>query len=102
MSKIERDDISGISTTGHEWDGIKELDTPMPRWWLGIFWATIVWAIGYWIVYPAWPLVSSFTTGTFGWYSRNAVVTDLNELTTLRAPITGAKRLAAWQRPRVG
>ena len=55
MSKKEVDEVSGTQTTGHEWDGIKELDTPMPRWWLGIFWATIVWAIGYWVVYPAWP-----------------------------------------------
>ena len=55
MSRKEIDQVSGTQTTGHEWDGIKELDTPMPRWRLGLFWATIVWAIGYWVVYPAWP-----------------------------------------------
>ena len=48
----EIDAVTGTPTTGHEWDGIRELDTPLPRWWLGIFYATIIWSIGYWIVYP--------------------------------------------------
>ena len=51
------DPVTGTATTGHEWDGIRELNTPLPRWWLWLFYATIVWSIGYWIVYPAWPLV---------------------------------------------
>ena len=51
------DHVSGRSTTGHEWDGIKELNAPLPRWWLITFYLTIVWAVGYWIVYPAWPLL---------------------------------------------
>ncbi|MEQ8228533.1 MAG: cytochrome-c oxidase, cbb3-type subunit III [Rhodospirillales bacterium] len=66
----ELDQISGIETTGHEWDGIRELDNPLPRWWLWVFWATVVWSVGYWIVYPAWPLVSSYTKGVFGYSSR--------------------------------
>src|SRR5229473_482217 len=57
------DSVSGKTTTGHEWDGIKELNTPLPRWWVITFYLTIVWAIGYWIVYPAWPLLWSNTTG---------------------------------------
>jgi cytochrome c oxidase cbb3-type subunit 3 len=87
------DAFTGTATTGHVWDDIRELNTPLPRWWLWLFYITIVWAIGYWIVYPAWPLVSSFTTGTFGWNSRAAVVTDLAELTALRAPMN--EKLAA-------
>ena len=55
----EVDKVTGRTTTGHEWDGIRELNTPLPRWWLWIFYATIVWSVGYWIVYPAWPLVTS-------------------------------------------
>ena len=82
------DAVTGTATTGHEWDGIRELNTPLPRWWLWLFYLTIVWAIGYWIFYPAWPLVSSFTTGVSGWHSREAVVRDLGELAALRAPMT--------------
>ena len=57
--QTEVDTVTGTATTGHEWDGIRELNTPLPRWWLWMFYATIVWAVGYWIVYPSWPLVSS-------------------------------------------
>lgn len=53
--EIERDDHTGTATTGHEWDGIKELDTPLPRWWLWIFYATIAWSVVYWVLMPAWP-----------------------------------------------
>ena len=56
---VQVDRISGQTTTGHEWDGIRELNTPLPRWWLYLFYLTIVFAFGYWIVYPSWPLVSS-------------------------------------------
>ena len=55
------DAVTGTATTGHEWDGIRELNTPLPRWWLWMFYATIVWSIGYWIVYPSWPLVTVAT-----------------------------------------
>jgi len=66
----EIDQISGVETTGHEWDGIKELNTPLPRWWLWTFYITIIWAIGYTIAYPAWPLISSNTKGLLGYSSR--------------------------------
>ncbi|HXQ83480.1 MAG TPA: cytochrome-c oxidase, cbb3-type subunit III [Xanthobacteraceae bacterium] len=75
---------SQVATTGHEWDGIHELNTPLPRWWLWLFYATIIWAVGYWVVYPAWPLISSYSTGIFGWHSRAAVVSDLAELKAQR------------------
>jgi len=76
------------ATTGHEWDGIRELNTPLPRWWLWLFYATIVWSIGYWIVYPSWPLISSYTNGAFDWHSRAAVATDLAALKAQRGPMT--------------
>ena len=57
------DTVTGTATTGHEWDGMRELNTPLPRWWLWLFYVTIVWSIGYWIVYPAWPLVTDFHAG---------------------------------------
>lgn len=78
------DRVTGQTTTGHEWDGISELNTPLPRWWLWTFYLTIVWAIAYWIVYPAWPLASSFTRGLFGWASREAVVVELDALKAQR------------------
>ena len=53
-------------TTGHSWDGIEEYNNPLPRWWLWIFYATIVYSVGYTIAYPAWPLVSSATQGILG------------------------------------
>lgn len=77
MSEKEIDDVTGVATTGHEWDGIKELDNPMPRWWLWTFYATIVWALAYTIAYPAWPLVNSATTGLLGWSSRGDVKAEL-------------------------
>jgi cytochrome c oxidase cbb3-type subunit 3 len=81
------DAVTGTATTGHVWDGIQELNTPLPRWWLWMLYMTIVWAIGYWIVYPAWPLVASYSKGVFGWQSRDAVSHELGELKTLRAPM---------------
>src|ERR1044071_6865996 len=70
MSEIERDPVTGTPTTGHVWDGIKELDTPLPKWWLYVLYATIVWAIGYWIVYPAWPSLAGYTHGMLGYSTR--------------------------------
>lgn len=85
MSKVEKDEVSGTETTGHEWDGIKELDTPMPRWWLWTLYATIVWSIGYMIVYPAWPLITDYTKGTFGYSSRAEVEAEIAEVEASRA-----------------
>ncbi|WP_339949986.1 cytochrome-c oxidase, cbb3-type subunit III [uncultured Albimonas sp.] len=73
------DELSGIPTTGHEWDGIKELDNPMPRWWLYTFYATVVWALLYTIAFPAWPLISSATGGVLGYSSRQNVMQDISE-----------------------
>jgi cytochrome c oxidase cbb3-type subunit 3 len=92
MSKKEVDEISGTQTTGHEWDGIKELDTPMPRWWVWLYLATIVWAAGYWVVMPSWPLISSYTHGIFNYSQRDKVAADLAALKTARA---GSERALA-------
>ncbi len=75
MKQREIDDVTGVETTGHEWDGVKELNKPLPRWWLLTFYATIVWAIGYWIVYPAWPTLTGYTKGVQG-YSQRVTVAD--------------------------
>ncbi len=73
----EIDHVTGAETTGHEWDGIKELNRPLPKWWLWTLYATILWAIGYWIAYPAWPLISSHTTGMLGYSQRSAVAASV-------------------------
>jgi cytochrome c oxidase cbb3-type subunit III len=76
-TKREIDEITGVETTGHEWDGIKELNKPLPRWWLLTFYASIVWSIGYWIVYPAWPLANDYTRGIWGYSQRATVAAEV-------------------------
>jgi len=89
MSKQDFDSVTGVETTGHEWDGIKELNKPLPRWWLYTFYVCILWAIGYWIAYPAWPMLSGYTKGTLG-YSQRATVA--NELRTAQAGQSGVRQ----------
>jgi cytochrome c oxidase cbb3-type subunit 3 len=91
------DALTGTTTTGHVWDGIRELNTPLPRWWLWLFYATILWSVGYWIVYPSWPLVSSYSRGAFRWQSRDAVVSDLDALKAQRGPMVDKLRSASLQ-----
>ena len=81
------DSVTGIATTGHEWDGIRELNTPLPRWWLWTFYLCIIWSVGYWVLYPTWPLLTSSTQGLLGYHTRTAVVEDLNALKVLRGPM---------------
>lgn len=70
VDKKKIDEATGTATVGHEWDGIEELDTPMPRWWLWTLYATIIWALIYVVLYPAWPMLNSATEGVLGWSSR--------------------------------
>lgn len=81
-----------VGTTGHSWDGIEELNNPLPRWWVWIFYATIVWGIGYTIAYPAWPLVQGATTGLLGYSTRGEVAEDIAAVDLRNAAIT--ERLA--------
>lgn len=89
-SKKRIDQPTGTPTMGHEWDGIEELDTPLPRWWLWTFYATIVFSIGYVIAYPAWPLIDGFTKGTLAWSSRGALEQELAAQQDRVAPIRQA------------
>jgi len=79
-STPEKDAVTGVDTTGHEWDGIRELDNPLPRWWLWIFYASILFAIGYWVVMPAWPGVNGFTRGMIGHSDRAEVAKAMDAL----------------------
>jgi cytochrome c oxidase cbb3-type subunit 3 len=95
----ERDAVSGTETTGHEWDGLKELDTPLPRWWLHILYATIAIAIVYWVLMPAWPLANGYTKGVLGWSDRNNVAVEVQRLRSARAPMF--ERLANASRTQI-
>jgi len=77
MSKKDIDEVTGVETTGHEWDGIKELNNPLPRWWLWTMYACIVFAIGYMIAYPSIPLIKGSTPGLLGWTARGDVAIDI-------------------------
>jgi cytochrome c oxidase cbb3-type subunit 3 len=80
-----------VQTTGHAWDGdLQEFNNPLPRWWLWSFYATVVFAIIYWIIYPAWPIADSFTKGigtvtfesggkevTTSWNTRAKLIEDM-------------------------
>lgn len=88
-------------TTGHEWDGIQELNTPLPRWWLYIFYATIVWSIGYVILFPAIPVPGGNTQGTLGFSSRADVERQMRELEAVRAaPLKGIEQMALADIPK--
>ncbi len=84
------DSHTGMATTGHEWDGIRELNTPLPRWWLTILYMTIVWAFFYCIAYPAIPLFQTFTKGVLGWSARGSVNEEVAELRAQRGPMVAA------------
>ena len=81
------DDVTGIDTTGHSWDGIKELNNPLPRWWLWTFYLTIIWGIGYMIAYPAWPLVNKATAGVLGYSTRGEVAQEIARFEAANADI---------------
>jgi cytochrome c oxidase cbb3-type subunit 3 len=83
--KKEIDDISGVETTGHEWDGIKELNNPLPRWWLWTFYGTVVWAIIYMILFPAIPLINGNTPGILGYSSRGELAKEVAVADELKA-----------------
>jgi cytochrome c oxidase cbb3-type subunit III len=73
----EVDPVSGTETTGHTWDGIRELNNPLPRWWLWTFYACCLWALGYWVAMPAWPLVRDHTAGLLGYSSRGQLAASM-------------------------
>ncbi len=82
-----------VSTTGHEWDGIQELNNPLPRWWLWTLYATIIWGVGYTIAYPAWPMLTQATQGVIGGSARADVEADIASFDAANAAIKA--RLAA-------
>lgn len=86
--KDERDPHSGYLTTGHEWNGIKELNRPVPKAiWLFLSLA-FIFALSWWILMPAWPTGRSYTHGILGVDQRTAVAQNLAAAATQRAAWT--------------
>jgi len=76
-----------VETTGHVWDGIEELNNPMPRWWLWTFYACIAYALLYTIAYPAWPLLTGATPGVLGASTRADVAVEMDRFAAANAAI---------------
>ncbi|QUS37449.1 cytochrome-c oxidase, cbb3-type subunit III [Tardiphaga alba] len=88
MAVEERDPVSGYLTTGHEWNGIKELNTPVPRAVYFFLWATFLYSVVYWILMPAWPLGVTYTRGLLGLDQRDIVTAQVKEAAVDRAKWT--------------
>ncbi len=79
MSTEGKKSAEGYGTTGHSWDGIEEWNNPLPRWWVWVFYITVIWGIGYTVAYPAWPLIDRATSGLLGYSTRAQVAERISE-----------------------
>jgi cytochrome c oxidase cbb3-type subunit III len=98
MTDKRIDQATGTETVGHEWDGIEELNTPLPRWWLWTFYITIVWSAAFVIAYPAWPMISGATQGMLGWTSRGQLAQEMSAAEQARASVREQLSLVAIER----
>jgi len=80
-TKVEKDSVTGTETTGHEWDGIKELNTPLPKWWIIVFWTTVIFSVLYWVVYPTYP----GWKGLLGYSSRTEIAEQMQAVQAERS-----------------
>jgi cytochrome c oxidase cbb3-type subunit 3 len=96
-TKVEKDAFTGVDTTGHEWDGIQELNNPLPKWWLYVFYACIVFSIGYWVLYPAWPLGTTYTSGILGYSQREALAADITKAREAQGAYRGRIEKASFE-----
>lgn len=92
-AKGERDAITGVETTGHEWDGIRELNNPLPRWWVYTFFASILFSVVWWVLYPSWPWSSGYLPGILGRNQREDLQVRLEQARQAQAQWTD--RIAA-------
>jgi len=96
-SKRPPDNDNNFETTGHEWDGIQELDRPLPLWWLWTFYACILAAVVYWVLMPAWPGLQGATPGILHQSDRAKVDRDLNDLAVVRGAEAHTLRAASLE-----
>lgn len=87
MAKPIKKEQRQVETTGHSWDGIEEYNNPLPRWWVWVFYATIIWGIGYSVAYPAWPLIKEATPGLLGASTRADVAVEIAAVDAANAAI---------------
>lgn len=97
VKKIEKDEVSGAETTGHEWDGIKELNKPAPRWWLVVFILAVIWAFCYWVFFPSWPVPGGNLRGSLGWTEHRELAQDEKDIDKLQAKYTAKIHAATLQ-----
>lgn len=88
VDQPDRDSLTGYLTTGHEWNGIKELNTPVPRAVYFFLILAFVYSVGYWILMPAWPIGVSYTKGLLGIDQRQIVAASLKDASEGRSPWT--------------
>jgi cytochrome c oxidase cbb3-type subunit 3 len=86
-TKIEKDHLTGKETTGHDWDGVRELNTPLPKWWLYTWLATIAWSLVVLVLYPAIPLGFTHTDGLLSQTTRGNLETEVGKVSAERAPL---------------
>lgn len=84
-TKIEKDAVTGHVTTGHEWDGLQELNRPLPKWWIYVFMGCVVWAVVFCLLYPSVPGITGYYHGIIGFYQRDAVDADVAAVAKQRA-----------------
>lgn len=90
----EQPHSEGVGTTGHEWDGIQELNNPLPRWWLWVLYATIAFSVLWMILYPTWPIPGGNTKGVLGYSSRAEVESQIAAVNAERAQaLQGLERI---------
>jgi cytochrome c oxidase cbb3-type subunit 3 len=82
-----------VSDTGHEWDGIRELENPPPRWWTNALYLSGLLVVVYFILYPSLPLINESTKGLLGWTMIKEYKENLAEVEAKRAPFE--EKLAA-------
>ncbi|MCC8954216.1 cytochrome-c oxidase, cbb3-type subunit III [Bradyrhizobium sp. Pear77] len=75
----DRDAYTGYLTTGHEWSGLKELNTPVPRVLYFFLTLAFLFSVGYWVLMPAWPLGVTYTKGLLGIDQRKLVAVSLQD-----------------------